>query len=175
MYRGYLLSCLHNPGLNQSVLISPSRHSNQLRIIRAHLQCCCACHPCLQYHHVLCLLVRLSLQYALCHRISPCHRRSAVSACYQSAVCRTLRYGNMPGRHLLVRDENHVIACQNQGIYIILVLLFTIGYQILLTEVFVPLIGHLSDTHDVTPYNDEIFNRARLTERDVARSLAKDE
>ncbi|KAJ5318613.1 hypothetical protein N7476_005033 [Penicillium atrosanguineum] len=43
----------------------------------------------------------------------------------------------------LVRDEKNAVACQIQGVCMILLLLFTIGYQSLLNEAFEPLINYL--------------------------------
>lgn len=66
------------------------------------------------------------------------------------------------GLFFLVRDENGQVACQGQGICMIVVLILTIGYQILLNEAFGPLIRYLPITlEDAAVRRDEEFARAQ--------------
>lgn len=50
------------------------------------------------------------------------------------------------GLFFLVRDENGEVACKGQGICMIVVTVLTIGYQILLSDAFGPLIRYLPIT-----------------------------
>lgn len=66
------------------------------------------------------------------------------------------------GLFFLVEDENGRVACEGQGICMIVVLVLTIGYQILLNEAFGPLIRYLPVTlEDEAVRRDEEFARAQ--------------
>lgn len=66
------------------------------------------------------------------------------------------------GLFFLVEDENGKVACSGQGICMIVVLVLTIGYQILLNEAFGPLIRYLPITlEDEAVRRDEEFARAQ--------------
>lgn len=66
------------------------------------------------------------------------------------------------GLFFLVRDENNDVACKGQAICMIVVLILTVGYQILLNEAFSPLIRYLPITlEDDAIRRDEEFSRAQ--------------
>lgn len=66
------------------------------------------------------------------------------------------------GLFFLVEDENGEVACSGQGICMVVVLVLTIGYQILLNEAFGPLIRYLPITlEDEAVRRDEEFSRAQ--------------
>ncbi|KAJ5084098.1 hypothetical protein NUU61_008677 [Penicillium alfredii] len=66
------------------------------------------------------------------------------------------------GLFFLVRDENGEVACEGQGICMIVVLVLTVGYQILLSEAFSPLIRYLPITlEDEAVRRDDEFRRAQ--------------
>lgn len=80
------------------------------------------------------------------------------------------------GLFFLVRDENDHVACQGQGICMIVVLVMTIGYQILLNEAFGPLIRYLPITlEDEAVRRDEEFARAQLARLGVGVDADDDE
>lgn len=89
------------------------------------------------------------------------------------------------GLFFLVRDENDQVACEGQGICMLVVLVLTIGYQILLNEAFGPLIRYLPITlEDEAVRRDEEFARAQQSrlgidagdkDADVEHRLAKQE
>lgn len=66
------------------------------------------------------------------------------------------------GLFFLVEDENGKVACSGQGICMVVVLILTIGYQVLLNEAFGPLIRYLPITlEDDAVRRDEEFARAQ--------------
>lgn len=66
------------------------------------------------------------------------------------------------GMFFLVRDENGDVACQGQAICMIVILILTIGYQILLNNAFSPLIQYLPITlEDDAVRRDGEFMRAQ--------------
>lgn len=66
------------------------------------------------------------------------------------------------GLFFLVRDENGNVVCEGQGICMIVVLVLTIGYQILLNDAFGPLIRYLPITlEDAAVRRDAEFARAQ--------------
>ncbi|GIJ88580.1 hypothetical protein Asppvi_007504 [Aspergillus pseudoviridinutans] len=66
------------------------------------------------------------------------------------------------GLFFLVRDVDGNVACEGQAICMIVVLILTIGYQILLNEAFSPLIRYLPITlEDDAVRRDEEFSRAQ--------------
>ncbi|KAJ5151235.1 uncharacterized protein N7482_010487 [Penicillium canariense] len=66
------------------------------------------------------------------------------------------------GLFFLVRDEKGEVACEGQAICMIVVLIMTIGYQILLNEAFGPLLRYLPITlEDDAVRRDEEFQRAQ--------------
>ena len=68
------------------------------------------------------------------------------------------------GLFFLVRDVDGTVACEGQAICMIVVLVLTIGYQILLNEAFGPLIRYLPITlEDDAVRRDEEFERAQRT------------
>lgn len=66
------------------------------------------------------------------------------------------------GLFFLVRDQDDSVACKGQGICMIVVLVLTVGYQILLNDAFHPLIRYLPITleEDAIRRDDE-FRRAQ--------------
>ena len=67
------------------------------------------------------------------------------------------------GLFFLVRDAGGNVACKGQGICMVVVLVLTIGYQILLNEAFDPLIQYLPITlEDDAVKRDEQFQRAQF-------------
>lgn len=66
------------------------------------------------------------------------------------------------GLFFLVRDQDDSVACKGQGICMIVVLVLTVGYQIILNEAFHPLIRYLPITleEDAIRRDDE-FRRAQ--------------
>ncbi|PKY01335.1 DUF221-domain-containing protein [Aspergillus campestris IBT 28561] len=74
------------------------------------------------------------------------------------------------GLFFLVRDVDGTVACEGQAICMIVVLVLTIGYQILLNEAFGPLIRYLPITlEDDAVRRDEEFERAQRTRLGLAR------
>ncbi|KAH2121159.1 hypothetical protein KXW75_002615 [Aspergillus fumigatus] len=66
------------------------------------------------------------------------------------------------GLFFLVRDVDGNVACEGQAICMIVVLILTVGYQILLNEAFSPLIRYLPITlEDDAVRRDEEFSRAQ--------------
>ncbi|KNG89489.1 hypothetical protein ANOM_002241 [Aspergillus nomiae NRRL 13137] len=66
------------------------------------------------------------------------------------------------GLFFLVRDVQGTVACKGQAICMIVVLVLTVGYQILLNEAFGPLIRYLPITlEDEAVRRDEEFERAQ--------------
>lgn len=66
------------------------------------------------------------------------------------------------GLFFLVRDANGEVACEGQAICMIVVLVLTVGYQILLNEAFGPLFQYLPITlEDDAVRRDEEFRRAQ--------------
>ncbi|RAH70593.1 putative DUF221 domain protein [Aspergillus aculeatinus CBS 121060] len=66
------------------------------------------------------------------------------------------------GLFFLVRDENGDVACEGQAIVMIVVLILTIGFQLLLRDAFGPLIRYLPITlEDDAVRRDEEFARAQ--------------
>lgn len=66
------------------------------------------------------------------------------------------------GLFFLVRDELGQVSCQGQAICMIVVLILTIGYQILLNDAFSPLVRYLPITlEDDAVRRDEEFHRAQ--------------
>lgn len=67
------------------------------------------------------------------------------------------------GLFFLVRDTEGSVACKGQAIVMIVVLVLTIGFQILLNEAFGPLLRYLPITlEDDAVRRDEEFHRAQL-------------
>jgi hypothetical protein len=67
------------------------------------------------------------------------------------------------GLFFLVRDTQGSVACKGQAIIMIVVLVLTIGFQILLNEAFGPLLRYLPITlEDDAVRRDEEFHRAQL-------------
>ncbi|KAF3392692.1 putative protein RSN1 [Penicillium rolfsii] len=67
------------------------------------------------------------------------------------------------GLFFLVRDTEGSVACKGQAIVMIIVLILTIGFQILLNEAFGPLLRYLPITlEDDAVRRDEEFHRAQL-------------
>lgn len=67
------------------------------------------------------------------------------------------------GLFFLVRDTQGSVACKGQAIVMIVVLVMTIGFQILLNEAFGPLLRYLPITlEDDAVRRDEEFHRAQL-------------
>src|SRR5699024_7490297 len=68
------------------------------------------------------------------------------------------------GLFFLVRDVEGRVACEGQAICMIVVLVLTVGYQLLLNEAFSPLIRYLPITlEDDAVRRDEEFSRAQRT------------
>ncbi|EPS29391.1 hypothetical protein PDE_04340 [Penicillium oxalicum 114-2] len=68
------------------------------------------------------------------------------------------------GLFFLVRDTQGAVACKGQGIVMIIVLVLTVGFQVLLNEAFGPLIRYLPITlEDDAVRRDQEFHRAQLT------------
>ena len=68
------------------------------------------------------------------------------------------------GLFFLVRDVEGTVACEGQAICMIVVLVLTVGYQLLLNEAFSPLIRYLPITlEDDAVRRDEEFSRAQRT------------
>ncbi|RAL15251.1 putative DUF221 domain protein [Aspergillus homomorphus CBS 101889] len=66
------------------------------------------------------------------------------------------------GLFFLVRDENGDVACEGQAIIMIIVLVLTVGFQLLLSDAFGPLIRYLPITlEDDAVRRDEEFARAQ--------------
>ena len=66
------------------------------------------------------------------------------------------------GLFFLVRDVEGSVACKGQAICMIVVLILTVGYQVLLNEAFGPLIRYLPITlEDEAVRRDEEFERAQ--------------
>lgn len=66
------------------------------------------------------------------------------------------------GLFFLVRDVDGTVACDGQAICMIVVLILTLGYQLLLNEAFSPLIRYLPITlEDDAVRRDEEFSRAQ--------------
>ncbi|KAJ5888655.1 hypothetical protein N7495_008696 [Penicillium taxi] len=66
------------------------------------------------------------------------------------------------GLFFLVRDQNNGVACKGQGICMIIVLVLTVGYQLLLDNAFGPLIRYLPITlENEAVRRDEEFARAQ--------------
>ncbi|KAL5360686.1 hypothetical protein BJX96DRAFT_175533 [Aspergillus floccosus] len=66
------------------------------------------------------------------------------------------------GLFFLVRDVEGSVACKGQAICMIVVLILTVGYQVLLSEAFGPLIRYLPITlEDEAVRRDEEFERAQ--------------
>ncbi|KAF7718943.1 Rsn1 domain-containing protein [Penicillium ucsense] len=73
------------------------------------------------------------------------------------------------GLFFLVRDTQGAVACKGQAIVMIIVLILTIGFQILLNEAFGPLIRYLPITlEDDAVKRDQEFHRAQLTRLGLA-------
>ena len=67
------------------------------------------------------------------------------------------------GLFFLVRDADGNVACKGQAICMVVVLVLTVGYQILLNEAFDPLIRYLPITlEDDAVKRDEQFQHAQL-------------
>ncbi|KAJ5369096.1 uncharacterized protein N7496_008856 [Penicillium cataractarum] len=67
------------------------------------------------------------------------------------------------GLFFLVRDTQGSVSCKGQAIVMIIVLIMTIGFQILLNEAFGPLLRYLPITlEDDAVRRDEEFHRAQL-------------
>ena len=68
------------------------------------------------------------------------------------------------GLFFLVRDVEGTVACEGQAICMIVILILTVGYQLLLNEAFSPLIRYLPITlEDDAVRRDEEFSRAQRT------------
>ena len=66
------------------------------------------------------------------------------------------------GLFFLVRDVDGTVACEGQAICMIVVMILTVGYQLLLNEAFSPLIRYLPITlEDDAVQRDEEFSRAQ--------------